>query len=159
MHSLLHELATGYALTTGCACEIETGSTHAVLSVEGLSIHIGMVESSGMLVFQTGVALLPDPGSSGQKEFYIKLLSANNLFSETMGFTIGVDTTQELVTLQLAWGVFHLNSEGFARIINNLLAVAAQWMVRLDKWQTSIHDGEQSASSAEEAFRMNSLKV
>ena len=58
MRKALHELATGYAAATGCACEAEEGSCQAVLSVEGLGIHIGLAESSGMIVFQTGAALV-----------------------------------------------------------------------------------------------------
>lgn len=50
MRKALHELATGYAAATGCACEAEEGSCQAVLSVEGLGIHIGLAESSGMIV-------------------------------------------------------------------------------------------------------------
>lgn len=62
MRKTLHEPVTGYAAATGCACKAEEGSCQAVLSVEGLDVHIGLAESSGMIVFQTGVALLPPAG-------------------------------------------------------------------------------------------------
>lgn len=65
----------------------------------------------------------------------MKLLAANNLFTDTQGFTLGVDESQELVTIQLAWDLSRLDAEGFARIVNNLLAVAADWMIRLDEWR------------------------
>ena len=115
MRKALHELATGYAAATGCACEAEEGSCQAVLSVEGLGIHIGLAESSGMIVFQTGAALLP-PAGGGREEFCMKLLAANNLFTDTQGFTLGVDESQALVTIQLAWDLSRLDAEGFARI-------------------------------------------
>lgn len=112
MRKTLHELVTGYAAATGCACEAEEGSCQAVLSVEGLGIHIGLAESSGMIVFQTGAALLP-PAGGGREEFCMKLLAANNLFTDTMGFTLGVDESQELVTIQLAWDPFPSGCGGF----------------------------------------------
>lgn len=159
MRRTLHELATGYAATTGCACEAEEGSCQAALSVEGLGVHIGLVESSGMIVFQTGVALLP--ANEGREEFCMKLLSANNLFTDTMGFTLGVDESQELVTIQLAWNLSRLDAEGFARIVNNLLAVAADWMIRLDEWRPSAPGGEGTAptGASGEAPFANFLKV
>lgn len=147
MRQTLHKLVTGYAAATGCACEAEEGSCQAVLSVEGLGVHIGLTESSGMIVFQTGVALLP-PAGGGREEFCMKLLAANNLFSDTMGFTLGVDEGQELVTIQLAWDLSRLDAEGFARIVHNLLAVAADWMIRLDEWRPSAPDGEGDAPAA-----------
>lgn len=159
MRKTLHELVTGYASATGCTCEAEEGSCQAVLSVEGLGIHIGLVESSGMIAFQTGVALLP--ASGGREEFCMKLLAANNLFTDTMGFTLGVDESQELVTVQLAWDLSRLDAEGFARIVNNLLAVAADWMIRLDKWRPSTPEspaGAEENGPGEMPF-MNFLKV
>jgi hypothetical protein len=126
MRKTFHELTTGYAAATGCACEAVEGSAQATLSVEGFSVHIGLVESSGMIVFQAGIALVP---LQGREEFCLRLLTANNLFSETLGFTLGVD------------------AEGFARILNNLFSVAADWMVRLDEWRPSAPGGESEASS------------
>ncbi len=158
MRKTLHELAAGYAAASGCLCQSEDGSCQAVLTVEGLDVHIGLVESSGMIVFQTGVALLPQ---AGREEFCMKLLAANNLFLDTMGFTLGVDEHQELVTIQLAWDLSHLKAESFARIVNNLLAVAADWMIRLNEWRPSSSAGEGSApaeNSGEVPF-MNFLKV
>lgn len=55
----LYELTMDYAAATGCACEVKEGNCQATLSVEGLTIQIGLVESSSMIVLQTGVALLP----------------------------------------------------------------------------------------------------
>jgi hypothetical protein len=135
MRNTLHELATGYAAATGCACEAVEGSGEATLSVEGFAVRIGLVESSGMIVFQTGMALAP---LRGREEFCLWLLAANNLFTETRGFTLGVDAEQELVTLQLAWDISRLDAEGFAHIVNNLFSVAADWMVRLDEWWPSV---------------------
>ena len=162
MRKTLHALVTDYATATGCACDVKEGTCQAELSVEGLKVQIGLVESSGMIVFQTGVALLPPAGTGQEREaFCLKLLAANNLFSDTRGFTLGVDEEQELVTIQLAWDLSHLDGEGFARIVHNLLAVAADWMIRLDDWRPSAPGGENDASMglAGETPFMNFLKV
>ena len=132
MRRMLYELTTGYAAVTGCSCKAEEGSCQATLLVEGLAVQIGLVERSGMIVFQTGVALLP---RLGREEFCLQLLAANNLFSKTQGFTLGVDVGQELVTLQLVWDLSRLDADGFARIVHNVLSVAADWMIRLDRWR------------------------
>jgi hypothetical protein len=154
MRRTLHELATGYAAATGCSCEAVEGSGQATLSVEGFSVQIGLVESSGMIVFQTGMALVP---LRGREEFCLRLLTANNLFSEARGFTLGVDAEQELVTLQLAWDISRLDAEGFARIVRNLLSVAADWMVRLDEWRPSAPGGESEVSGGQSP--VNFLRV
>jgi hypothetical protein len=154
MRKTFHELTTGYAAATGCACETEEGSAQATLSVEGFSVQIGLVESSGMIVFQTGTALVP---LQWREEFCLRLLTANNLFSETQGFTLGVDTEQELVTLQLARDISRLDAEGFARILNSLFSVAADWMVRLNEWWPSVPGGKSKVSW--EQFPMNFLCV
>lgn len=160
MRRTLHELATGYAAATGCDCEMKEGSCQAVLSVEGLTIQIGLAESSGMIVLQTGVAVLPT-GRGDREAFCMKLLAANNLFSETRGFTLGVDEEQALVTLQLAWDLSRLDAEGFARIVHNLLAVAADWMIRLDEWRPSApkDKGDSLAALSASSSGMHVLQV
>jgi Tir chaperone protein (CesT). len=134
MRRTLYELSMGYAAATGCSCQAEEGSCQAVLAIEGFSVQIGLVESSGMIVFQAGVALLP---RIGREEFYQQLLVANNLFSQTQGLTLGLDADQELITIQLAWDLSHLDAAGFSRIVHNVLSVAAEWMIRLDTWRPS----------------------
>ena len=157
MRRLLYELVTGFAAAAGCGCEVEEGSCRACLSVEGVVVHIGLLEESGMLVFQTGVSTVP-AGEDGREEFCMKLLAANNLFGGTMGFTLGVDESQDIVTLQLAWDALHLDAEGFSHIVNNLLSVSLDWMVRLQNWRPS--PPERAKDSAPEAsFMMHFLKV
>ena len=158
MRRTLYELVTGYAEATGCTCTIEQGSCHAVLRVEDADIQIGLVEASGMMVFQTAVAILPAE-DAGREEFCMRLLGANNLFNGTMGFTLGLDTEQELVTLQLAWDSYHLDAEAFSCIVNNLLSVTADWMIRLNDWHPSLSSHTGGSSSTDEALIMNSLKV
>ena len=76
MHRMLYELATSYAEATGCSCSMDGDRRHAVLAVEGLHVHIGLLERADMLLFQTVVALLPPPGAPGREEFCLHLLSA-----------------------------------------------------------------------------------
>lgn len=158
MRRTLHELTTEYAAATGCSCEIKEGSCQATLSVEGLTIQIGLAESSGMILFQTGVALLP-ADTANRDAFCLNLLAANNLFSETRGFTLGVDEERDLVTLQLAWDLSRLDTEGFARIVHNLLAVAADWMIRLDEWRPSAPEGNGGAALSDFSPDMRMLQV
>lgn len=156
MRRILYELSTGYAAAAGCVCEAKEGSGRAVLSVEGMTVRIGLVEGSGMLLFQTGVALLPAEGSFGREQCCLKLLAANNLFRDTFGFTLGVDETQEMVTVQIAWDARHLDDEGFACIVNNLLAVSADWMLRLSDWRPS---APEKRNAPDDDIAMHSLKV
>ena len=156
MRRILYELVTGYAAAAGCDCEVEEGSCRAALSVEGVVVHIGLLEESGMLVFQTGVGALP----SGEEQRILERSTffADNLFCGTMGFTLGVDEEQGIVTLQLAWDALHLDAEGFSRIVNNLLSVSLDWMLRLQNWRPSPPEGAKDAA-AEEPFLMHVLKV
>ncbi len=151
MHRILDELTTAYASATGCTCEKE-GENHVALLVEGVRLRVGFLESSGMLLFHTVVAPLPGK-ENGRGEFCMKLLAANNFFSGTSGFTLGVDESQEVVTLQLAWDAFSLNGEGFTQIVDNMLFAAVDWMVRLDAWQPSPEEGK------DDALMVNFLKV
>ena len=157
MRRMLYELATGFAAAAGCDCEVKEGSCRATLSVEGIVVHIGLLEESGMLVFQTGVGAVPAE-EDGRAEFCMKLLAADNLFSGTMGFTLGVDEAQNVVTLQLAWDVLHLDAEGFSHIVNNLLSVSLDWMMRLQNWRPLPAENAQDSAS-EESFMMHFLKV
>lgn len=153
MRRILYELVSEYAAATGCDCEVEEGSCRAALSVEGLSVHIGILEESGMLLFQTGVAPLP-AGGPDREALCMKLLAADNLFSGTMGFTLGVDESLEVVTLQLAWDALLLDGEGFHRIVNNLISLTLEWMIRLDEWRPSPPEREST-----DPLMMNFLKV
>ncbi|WP_077073239.1 type III secretion system chaperone [Mailhella massiliensis] len=153
MHRILDELTTEYASAAGCACERKEEESHVVLLVEGVRVHVGFLESSGMMLFHTAVATLP-PKGEGREELFMKLLGADNLFSGTRGFTLGVDEARQLVTLQLAWDAFHLDGKSFARIVNNLLSVAVEWMIRLEEWRPSPPEGGE-----ERSFMMNFLKV
>lgn len=156
MRRILYELATEYAEATGCTCDAVPGSCRATIVVEGFSVHIGLVEETGMMLFQTGVASLPS-GGDGREEFCLKLLAANNLFGGTMGFTLGVDKTHEAVTMQIAWDALHLDKESFSRIVNNLISVSLNWMLRLEDWRASPSEKENSES--EESFMLHCLKV
>ena len=157
MHRILDELTTEYASAAGCACERKEEESHVVLLVEGVRVHVGFLESSGMMLFHTAVATLP-PKGEGREELFMKLLGADNLFSGTRGFTLGVDEARQLVTLQLAWDAFHLDGKSFARIVNNLLSVSLDWMVRLQDWRPSPPESAKGSAS-EESFMMHFLKV
>lgn len=156
MRRILYELTTAYAAAAGCSCEMKEGSCRTVLAMEGITVNIGIVESSGMLLFQTGVALLPAGDCREREEFCLKLLSANNLFRDTFGFTLGVDEEQQMVTVQIAWDARHLDNEGFSCLVNNLLAVSADWMLRLDAWRPS---PPETQSIPGDDILMHSLKV
>lgn len=156
MRRILYDLATAYAAASGCGCEVEEGGSRAELSVEGLSVHIGLVEESDMMLFQTAVAVLPSE-EAGRGECCRQLLAANNLFVGTLGFTLGVDEETQIVTLQIAWDALRLDAEGFGRIVNNLLSVALDWMLRLDDWRPSPPAREGEAS--DEPLPMHFLKV
>lgn len=157
MRRILYELTTAYAAATGCSCEMKEGSCRAVLSIEGMTVNMGLVESSGMLLFQTAVALLPVGDSRECEEFCLKLLAANNLFRDTFGFTLGVDEEQQMVTVQIAWDAGQLDNEGFACLVNNLLAVSADWMLRLEAWRPS--PPENRSIPGGDDMLMHSLKV
>lgn len=139
----LDELVAGYAAATGCRYTAEKDACQATLTVEGLEIQAAVLRGSGMLVLQTGVALLP---VHGREAFCLQLLAANNLFSQTLGLALGVDTDLELVTLQVSWELAALDEERFARLMGNLLVVASDWMVRLDAWRP-----DESAANTSEA--------
>ena len=121
---------------------------------EGLEFHLGLMESSGMLLINTGVALLP---SEGREEFYEYLLCANDRFSGTQGLALGVNKEQEVVTIQLAWELGKLDDERFGNLMVNMGMLAADWMMKLDAWRPS---AASPAASAEPTLEfMNFLRV
>lgn len=137
MRRTFHELVTGFAQVAGCECRAEEGSCQAVLEVGGLEFQLGLIETSGMLVIYTGVGLLP---ASDREPLLLDLLKANNLFADTTGLTLGVDLDTELVTLQLAWEMEHLDETRFANLMANVGAEAARWLERLDRWRPEARD-------------------
>jgi len=154
MRRTFQELITGFAAKSGCTANIKEGSCEGSLVVEGLTFHLGLMESSGMLLINTGVALLP---SDGRQEFYEYLLKANDCFSGTQGFTLGVNKELELVTLQIAWEIAHLNEETFGNLILNMGILAADWMVKLDTWRPeALNDSGNNSGNPE---FMNFLRV
>ncbi len=154
----LDELVAGYAAAAGCRYTAEKGACQATLTVEGLEIQAAVLRGSGMLVLQTGVALLP---VHGREEFCLQLLAANNLFSQTLGFTLGVDTALELVTVQVTWELAALDAERFACLMGNLLAVASDWMIRLDAWRPDESAANDSGTAGEGGlpFELQFLRV
>ena len=157
MRRMLYELVTKFAAATGCRCEAEEGGCRASIDVEGLVVHIGLLEEAGMMLFQTAVASLPAAGA-GREELCMKLLAADNLFSGTRGFTLGLDAAQEIVTMQLAWDAQQLDDEAFSHIVNNLVSVALEWTIRLDEWRPS-SAGDKDGQAGDDSFMMHFLKV
>lgn len=137
MRRTFHELVTGFAQAAGCECRAAEGACQAALQVEGLEFQLGLIEASGMLVIQTGVGLLP---AADREPFLLDLLKANSLFAETSGLTLGVDLDMELVTLQVAWEMEHLDGNRFANLMANVGAEAVRWMERLDRWRPEALD-------------------
>ncbi len=138
MKTKLFELAKEFAEETGCAYTANEGDVNAVLTVEGLAIHLGLEERTGMLIFQTGIGLFPDSLTVEERaEFFLSLLKANNLFKGTRGFTLGVDEENGLVTLQLAWDINNLAKEGFNNLMTNFITVCGEWLAKLDAWRPS----------------------
>lgn len=131
MRRTFFELVSGFAEASGCESNIQEGNCQATLTVEGLEFQLGMIEESGLVLIQTGVALLPD---QDREEFCMGLLAANNLFNQTRGLTLGIDRSIEIVTVQLSWELAHLDAERFANLMGNMLAMAAEWMERLADW-------------------------
>ncbi len=138
MKRKLFELAKGFAEETGCDYTANEGDVTAVLTAEGLAIHVGLEERTGMLIFQTGIGLFPESLTVEERaEFFLSLLKDNNLFSGTRGFTLGIDDENGLVTLQLAWDINALVKEGFSNLMTNFITVCGEWLVKIDAWRPS----------------------
>ena len=154
MRTTFYELINTFAAKSGCTANVKEGTCTGSLIVEGLEFHLGLMESSGMLLINTGVALLP---SEGREEFYEYLLTANDLFSGTKGLTLGVNKEQELVTLQLAWELGKLDEERFGNLMANMGILAAEWIMKLDAWRP---EAPSFAASADPSLDfMNFLRV
>lgn len=98
------------------------------LVLHGFPINLVYLESRELILFQSGVALLPEKPSQA---FFTQLLQANNLFSETSGCTLGLDAEQGMITLQVSWPMHQLNQDGFDNVVENFLMLSAQWMQTL----------------------------
>ncbi|MBQ4492860.1 MAG: type III secretion system chaperone [Deltaproteobacteria bacterium] len=132
MRDTFYKLVTSFAERNGCECAIKSGTCQGTLTVEGIDIQLGLLEDSGMILLQSGIGLLP---GENREELYAMLLSANNCFSGTQGLTLGLDTEQELVTLQCAWDIRQLDDEHFDILMGNFLSLLAQWLRKLAVWR------------------------
>ncbi len=158
MKRKLFELAKGFAEESGCDYTANEGDVCAVLTVEGLAIHIGLEERTGMLLFQTGIGLFPETLTIEERaEFFLSLLRDNNLFKGTRGFTLGIDEDNGLVTLQLAWDINSLSNEGFGNLMVNFITVCGEWLVKLDAWRPSAPAATEAAAPEDNFAHM--LKV
>ena len=158
MRHSFHTFVQDYAAASGCEVNMQEGDCQAELSLQGISIHAGLLEESSLLICQLPVGIVPD---SNREQFFLMLLKANNLLQAAKGFTFGVD--DDVVTLQIAWDMTHLSSESFTNLINNLLIVGTDWMVRLDGWQPeeAQNSNEDTLQQAMNNFSggMNFLKI
>lgn len=136
---LIHAFAEPRGLT------IQSDDPYMVtLDIESLPLHVAYLEESDMLLVQTGVGLPPaqaDPAARERQWAY--LLSANNLFSQTRGATLGYDPEQALITLQAAWPLAPLlQGEAFDNLLGNFLDVAALWMGELAEGEADLPAAE-----------------
>lgn len=132
-----------YGEATGCSCSMDEQDNHADIDVAGITVHLAEMQEAGFFVAQTGVAVLPPKGPA-REAFLMNVLKANNLFSGTRGYTLGVDEEQDLVTLQLYWPTANLSDEAFGNILNNLMDTAVECIDFYSRWT---YEAEESISS------------
>lgn len=127
------ELITAYAEAAHCSCMLDPEDTLAILDIAGVTMRITEQPEGGFFLVQTGVAALPEKGAA-REAFCMELLKANNLFSGTAGFTLGVDESQGLATLQLYHATAGLTTESFTNILNNAFSTAADCLIFFNNW-------------------------
>ena len=133
------ELTDGFAREAGLPCVISDDGRTAELAPEGVHVHLACAEEAGLVYFQAGCALAPAENDPDRARFLAKLLSANNLFAGTQGFTLGLDG--DLVTVQYACEIAPLDAERFSTLIQNLLTVCADWSERLGSADDAVPPG------------------
>ncbi len=140
MNKEMLEFVRAYAQAQSLAVEENGGSTVSLI-VEGLPVHIGWSEDTRIVFIQTGVGILPEDERK-VSQFLMHLLCANNLFSETKGFTLGFESETELITLQALCEFDHLTQETFTSLISRFIEQTLHWIKEIDSWDAAADEPE-----------------
>ncbi len=104
---------------------IPADQNSGIFNLAGFKVHIGLCETRKLILIQSAVGVIPE---ENQLELFSMLLSANNLFSKTLGATLGIDTKENLITLQVAWPVENLTYSKLEVLIENVLLLIGEWV-------------------------------
>lgn len=131
----LEEFSTAFAKEYEGSVSMLSSGFGGTLLIGPVGIRMAWQQESDMLVLQCPVTILPQEHREALA-FY--LLEANDLLLETHGFTLGVNMTAEVVTLQLTWEMKHLEQIGFNNLLLNLIKEANDWAEKIDTWQPNL---------------------
>lgn len=122
---------------------IAPGEHSGALTIGGFNINIGLLESRKIILFQAPIGIIPE---QNQLKLFKKLLTANNLFIETSGATLGLDYNNGLITLQVAWPFENLTYSSLTDLIGNVILLTGEWIEKINKF---IHEDNNCISSKE----------
>ncbi|MCR4667199.1 MAG: type III secretion system chaperone [Desulfovibrio sp.] len=126
----LNTLVKKFAEDNGCKVEMLDNGYGGTLLCDPLRIRFMLQPGGTMLILQIAVGILPE---TNREECMRRLLSANDLFHDTQGMTLGLNEEADVVTLQLVWDITTLNQENFSNLALNLVYAAEQWIRYLAK--------------------------
>lgn len=124
----LKTMLAAYGREAGLSAPKEAGPDQFVVSLEGFTVHLANFQERGMLMLHAGIGVLPERDA---ERLCVLLLQSNNLFHDTGGTTLGLDTEAGAITLQVAWPHTDLDARRFSALFDNFILLAGNWMEKL----------------------------
>lgn len=124
----LPTMLAAYGREAGLSDLRETGPDQCAVSLEGFTVHLANFQERGVLMLHAGIGVLPE---WDRERLCAWLLESNNLFRDTGGATLGLDTEAGVITLQVAWPHTDLDTRRFGSLFDNFILLAGDWMEKL----------------------------
>lgn len=103
-------------------------SGRCCLSIGELYVNVESVDDNQSLLFFSFIGQIPDDNCEA---FFQMLLSANCLFNETMGATLGVDPEENAVSLVYKEPAAFLDLQGFERVLEGFIHTMNFWRQKI----------------------------
>lgn len=126
----LKELAENFAKHTECTLHMHDSGYGCTIGLGPVDLRIMHQPGSELVVFHLPVGILPD-NPDAKLNCLIHLMSANDMYSDTKGMTLGYNEEANLITLQNVSELNSLDQERFSIQVFRILNEGITWIEKL----------------------------